>query len=84
MAKEKKYLVTLATAQRWCELIEKELEKGNPLNTPELWNEFIMRASEEGAVTPLGVTGMDAELLAANLRESNFRAKVLKSEKDKK
>ncbi len=84
MEQERKYLLTLTTAGELASLIKQELEKGNPLNTPELWNEFILKLANSEKVKVLGTTNMDAELLAANLRESGTRARVLKPEKYKK
>lgn len=83
-AQGKKYLLTLTTAKELCDLIEAELEKGNPLNTQELWDEFIVRMAKERKVTALGTTSMDAELLAANMREEGLKVKFLKPEQDQK
>lgn len=66
-----------------CDLIEKEIANGNKLETPEQWDEFIFRIHSEGKADHLAAVPNcydDAELLAAELRETGIKAKVLKND----
>lgn len=73
----------LVKAGDLCKLVEAELDKGNKLETPEQWNEFIFRIFQEGKIEHLAELpdDMDGELLSANLREEGINARTLKIEK---